>query len=109
LQHEGRSPAAKVNIVFISDAEIKKINKKFHHSDTSTDVLAFDLGDELDIVISTDTAVKNAKIFHTSTKYELCLYAIHGLLHFLGYDDKTEKQRSVMHKRAEKILTHVYS
>ncbi|MDD5236097.1 MAG: rRNA maturation RNase YbeY [Candidatus Omnitrophica bacterium] len=108
MRCEGKLAAAKVNVVFVSDAEIRKLNKKFHHSASFTDVLAFDLGEELEIVVSADTAQKNARAFGTSSKYELLLYVIHGLLHFLGFDDKTEKQRIAMQKRAEKILNHVY-
>ncbi|MCM8779954.1 MAG: rRNA maturation RNase YbeY [Candidatus Omnitrophica bacterium] len=106
---EGKSDFAPVNVIFVSDAEIRNLNKKFHHSDAYTDVLAFDLGGVKDIVISADAARKNARIFKTSVQYELLLYAVHGMLHFLGYDDKTEKQRKAMQIRAQNILKDVYS
>ena len=57
-----------------------------------------------DIVISTDRAISNAKIFKTSPLYELYLYVVHGVLHILGYDDKTKKDRLLMRKREESLL-----
>lgn len=108
MRCEGRALSAQVNVVFVSDAKIKALNKKFHKKDSYTDVLAFDLGDELDIVVSTDAAARNSRIFGTTKQYELRLYVVHGLLHFLGYDDKTRKQKTRMQKRAERILSHVH-
>ena len=107
MEYEGKSPASRVNVVFVSGARIRALNKKFHNKDASTDVLAFDLGEAWDIVVSVDAARAQAKIFHTSVKYELLLYTVHGLLHFLGYNDRTEKQRMTMQKHAERILTYV--
>jgi probable rRNA maturation factor len=76
-----------------------------------TDVLAFDLSAPgavrvllADIIISADTAARNAKIFHTTPLYELYLYVVHGVLHLLGYDDKTKAQRKLMHKKAIKYV-----
>jgi len=108
LACEGKSLAAKVNVIFVNDAKIKDLNKRFHHRDTYTDVLAFDLGADKDIVISVDTARKNSRLFKTSVQYELDLYVIHGILHFLGHNDKTEKQRRAMQNRAERILKYVH-
>lgn len=78
---------------------------------SSTDVIAFNLTDTkdlknvfADIVVSTDTAIRNTKIFKTTLFYELCLYVIHGLLHILGYNDKLKKQRQIMEKRQKEIL-----
>jgi probable rRNA maturation factor len=71
-------------------------------------VLAFDMAGrdsnkiEADIIISSDTAIRNAKIFKTRTAYELNLYVIHGLLHILGYDDRTLKQRKILQKKEDK-------
>jgi len=57
-----------------------------------------------DIVVSTDAAIQNAKSFKTTPFYELNLYVIHGILHLLGYDDKTAKGRKIMQNKANNIL-----
>jgi len=76
--------------------------------------LSFDLrerpgrraGTSADVVVSTDTAAANALIFKTSPAYELNLYVIHGILHLLGYDDRSARQRKKMRQRENK---YVYS
>jgi len=60
-----------------------------------------------DIVISTDTAIRNAQTFKTTPVYELYLYIIHGLLHILGYKDKSKKEKLIIHKREESLLKQI--
>lgn len=77
--------------------------------DSPTDVIAFDLStarDEIsaDLAISTDTAIRNARIFKTSAAYEVYLYVIHGILHLLGFRDSTERQRKLMEEKANQII-----
>ena len=80
-------------------------------SDCPTDVIAFDLSaakdDEIsaDLAISTDTAVRNARIFKTHATYEVYLYVIHGILHILGYDDSGAKEKKAMERKTNYILT----
>ena len=81
--------------------------------DDYTDVIAFDNSPENkelllgDIAVSVDMAMRNAKIFKTSYPYEICLYAIHGVLHLLGYDDKTDRERKIMHDKVSQILSNI--
>ena len=91
---------------FVKDCEIKKLNIRYLKNKAPTDVLAFNTADKgdkevlfADVVISVDTALRNADIFKTSPKYELNLYAIHGLLHLLGYNDNSKAKRKIMHKK----------
>jgi probable rRNA maturation factor len=90
-------------ISFVNDRFIKKLNSKYLSENRPTDVLAF-AGACADIIISADTAARNAKIYKTHPQYELCLYAVHGILHLLGYEDRTRRQRDRMQKKAESIL-----
>ena len=83
-----------LTVCFVTDRKIKELNRRFLGKDEPTDVLAFDMQEDnnaknisADIVISTDTALRNAGVFRTSVSKELNLYLIHGLLHLLGYDD----------------------
>lgn len=109
LSLEGVKKSVNLNVLFCSDKEIKELNLLYRGRLTSTDVLSFEnFSDErlivADIAISTDTAIRNAKIYKTSPVYEVYLYVIHGLLHLLDYDDKTAKERDRMQQRAESIL-----
>ncbi len=101
-----------VNITFITDSMIKRLNSRFHRRNCPTDVLAFDLSrnkKELiaDIYISADTAVKNAKVFLTSPGYELYLYVIHGMLHIAGYDDHEPGDIKAMREKEKLFLNYI--
>ena len=78
----------RINLVLMSDREIKKLNRKFRKKDKATDVLAFPMREEGilgDIAISVETAKRNAKCFGISYKQELKRLVVHGVLHLLGY------------------------
>ena len=99
-----------ITILFVDNRQIREFNLMYRGRDCATDVISFD--DSInrkeilaDIVISTDTAISNAKIFKTAPLYELHLYVIHGILHLVGYDDRTQKQRKIMQDKATHILT----
>lgn len=97
-----------INICFVDNALIKKCNARFLKKNSSTDVLAFDLGGKetilADIMISTDSAVKQAPVFKTSAPYELLLYVAHGILHILGYRDSTKNQIKLMRKKEREYV-----
>lgn len=103
LRGEKINKSGWLNICFVNNRMIKNHNKKFHKTSGSTDVLAFDSGSKqsilADIMISTDTAVKQAHDFKTSSEYELSLYVAHGILHILGYNDQTAAQIKLMRKK----------
>lgn len=61
-----------------------------------------------EIVISTDTAIKNAKVYHTTPQREILLYVVHGILHLLGYDDHRNCDIRKM-RRQEQILMNFLS
>jgi probable rRNA maturation factor len=78
-----------INLVFIGDEEIRKLNHQYRKKDKATDVLAFPMGEDGilgDIAISTETAKRNAKRFGVIYKEELKRLVIHGVLHVIGYD-----------------------
>jgi probable rRNA maturation factor len=98
-----------INICFIDDKKIRKLNKKYLKEDYPTDVLSFDISRDkneifAEILISTDAAIRNGRLFCTSTAYELYLYIIHGVLHLLGYDDRNARQRRRMRKKEKELL-----
>jgi len=84
---------AEFSIVLVSDAQIKRLNKLYRNKDKPTDVLSFPIGEKVngwlilgDIVISVDTAKKQAQELGYSLEEELKRLLVHGLVHLLGYD-----------------------
>lgn len=90
-----------VCILFVNDAGIRRLNKKYRKRDRATDVLTFETGD---IVISAETAGRNAKRFGSTIEDELKLCMIHGILHLSGYDDTSCTGRKKMRVIEERIL-----
>jgi len=99
-----KSSNTKLEIVFLSDNVIKPLNKRYKGANCATDVLSFDLGSCGQILISSDMALRNSRVFNTPLEKELVLYVIHGILHLLGYDDEKPKDRSRMFRKQDSIL-----
>ena len=99
-----------INYIFCNDSYLNKINQEFLNHDTFTDIISFDytLGKEVggDIFISTERVLENAEKFNEVFENELYRVMIHGILHFMGYKDKTKKEKTLMRtKEDEKIFT----
>ncbi len=84
---------AELSIVLVSDAQIRRLNKLYRNKDKPTDVLSFSIGEKVngwlilgDIVISVDTAKRQAQELGYSLEEELKRLLVHGLVHLLGYD-----------------------
>lgn len=113
LKKEKKS--SEITVCIVDNRRIKRLNQKYHNSNQPTDVITFDLSRDnkedifTDIIISAEMALSNAKFYKTSPFYELYLYAAHGILHLLGYNDKTKEQRKIMDKKAKYILNRVLS
>lgn len=78
-----------VDVNMVNDAKIQELNKKFRKKDKPTDVLAFTYGGSGilgDVIISRDTARKNARNFGIAYREEIKRLVIHGVLHVLGYE-----------------------
>jgi probable rRNA maturation factor len=107
LRAEHASTQTSLSIYITTDTEIHKLNRAFHATDSATDVLAFPSAtpDYLgDIVISYDTAKRQAHDAGWRIADELDLLAVHGILHLLGYDDLTPRKRVKMWRRQSEIL-----
>jgi len=101
---------AEINYIFCDDSYLNKINQEFLNHDTFTDIISFDytLGKEVggDIFISIERVLENAEKFNEVFENELYRVMIHGILHFMGYKDKTKKEKTLMRtKEDEKIFT----
>lgn len=88
-----------LNFIFCSDAYLHQINLEYLNHDTYTDIITFPYSDssvEGDIYISIDRIKENADKFKVSFENELNRVIIHGVLHLLGYKDKSNKEKEQM-------------
>ena len=93
-----------IYVPLVSDRRMAALHKEFCGIQGATDVLTFQHGE---IVISADTALAQARIFHTSVTSEIQLYLLHGLLHLAGFDDMTPSKRRQMHQLQKKLMTTI--
>ncbi len=99
-----------VNLAFCSNDLIKKLNAKYLKKNIPTDVIAFFLADKYpddllgEVIVSVEKVVENTKLYRTSFKRELFLCITHGILHLLGYRDKSLRERRKMQKKEEEVL-----
>ena len=97
-----------VNYIFCDDDYLLDINQKYLNHDTYTDVIGFDytIGKTLsgDIYISTERVTENAQMFNQVEADEMRRVIIHGLLHFMGYKDKTNTEASMMKSKEDEAL-----
>lgn len=107
----GSRPYASLTIAIVDDREISHLHGQFMADPTPTDVLTFDLRDKPDtdvidgeIIVSAETAERQARSFRTNPGQELLRYAIHGTLHLIGFDDRTPAQRQRMRRQENRIL-----
>ncbi len=93
-----------LNYIFCSDEYLHKINVDYLDHDTLTDIITFDNSDEKqiiegDIFISVDRVSENANQFNVSFFSELNRVLAHGLLHLIGYKDKTDSDKKLMREK----------
>jgi probable rRNA maturation factor len=99
-----------ISVAVVSDETMRRVNREFHDCDEPTDVLAFDLGAagrdgfRAEVIVSLDTARREAAAHGVETAAELLLYVVHGVLHLRGYDDHSLADARRMHARALSIL-----
>jgi probable rRNA maturation factor len=93
-----------IGVVLVSDRRMADLHQRFLSESGPTDVITFQHGE---IVISAETAYRQARAFRTSLEHELCLYIAHGLLHLRGYDDKTPAGAAEMKRTQEKLVAKI--
>ncbi len=97
-----------INIIFCDDDYLLKINQDFLKHDTYTDIISFDnaVGNQLngDIFISVERVAENAKIYEVQFAKEIKRVMIHGILHFCGYKDKSQKEEEIMREKEDEKL-----
>ena len=120
LRYEGFENKCEISLSFVSNEEIRHINKQFRGIDRETDVLSFpqltfEEGEEADvnengeivlgdIIISIDRAKEQAEEYGHSLKRELAFLAVHSMLHLMGYDHMEKDEEEDMFRRQKEIL-----
>ena len=108
IEDKGRELESLV-YVFCQDSYLLTINQDYLKHKTLTDIITFDYSEgkqvEGEIYISLERVKENASKFEKSFEEELHRVMIHGVLHLLGYKDKTRAQKSVMRKKEEACLS----
>jgi probable rRNA maturation factor len=91
----------KVVVALVDDETIARLHRQFLDVEGPTDVLSFPHGE---IVVSGDTARREARARGVDPVAELVLYVVHGALHLAGFDDKRPKDRARMRAEERKVL-----
>ncbi|MBC7849580.1 MAG: rRNA maturation RNase YbeY [Chitinophagaceae bacterium] len=99
-----------LRVIFCSDNYLLDINRKFLGHDHYTDIITFDLSDptgtlDAEMYISVDRVRDNAQQLGTSFKLEIHRVVFHGVLHLLGYKDKTRKDEKVIRQAEDELLS----
>lgn len=113
---------AEVDVTIVDDEEIHELNREYRGMDKPTDVLSFALDEDSedsdepellgapeehlygDIIISAETALRQAEEYGHGLERELTYLAVHGMFHLLGYDHMTEAEKAVMRAKEEEAL-----
>src|SRR5690606_38399718 len=100
--------------IFCSDPFLLDLNQRFLQHDELTDIISFDLGDQPDklsaeIYISIDRVKENAQSLGIPYEKELHRVLFHGLLHLLGYKDKSPEDKQRMRKAEDQWLKDYYN
>lgn len=119
LTTENFNRNTEVSVSFVDNKEIRNLNRIYRDKDKSTDVLSFPLGENGeydvnaetgyvmlgDVVISLETAVKQAEMFGHSLEREVGFLTVHSMLHLLGYDHETSSlDERIMREKEEAVL-----
>ena len=106
-----------MSLLFVNDQEMSRIHKKYLNDSSPTDVLAFPpakgnsrtpqrpfLGE---VVVSVDAAKRMGPYYGNLWQDELLLYICHGILHLMGYRDKTARDHKIMFAKQNQILARI--
>lgn len=103
-----------LSVALVDDATMIQVHKTFLRQARPTDVLSFPLEHDSrgrvlsgEIIICLPQARRRAKELGTRVRDELLLYAIHGMLHLSGFDDRTQREFERMHRTEDRILSRL--
>ena len=105
-----------IGVTLVDDGYILKLNSQYREKNMPTDVLSFLLSDESggnenivllgDVVISAETAQRQAQEYNHSFEREVVYLLTHGIYHILGYTHDDEESKEAMRVKEEKIMAN---
>lgn len=109
------APDGELSILIVGDQEIAELNKTYLHRSGPTNVIAFPMQEGLfghinpnllgDVVISVDTAAREARDAGITTESRFDQLLVHGILHLFGFDhEKTSEEAKRMAEKAQELL-----
>ncbi|HOT21224.1 MAG TPA: rRNA maturation RNase YbeY, partial [Sedimentibacter sp.] len=111
LAEEGLHGDFEVSVSFVTNEEIKELNREYRNVDSETDVLSFPMDEVFDgvtilgdIVISTQKIIEQANDFNHSLEREMCYLTVHSMLHLLGYDHMNKEEKNKMRAKEKEIM-----
>jgi probable rRNA maturation factor len=126
LTAENVPPNVEISLVLTGQERIQELNREYRGKDSPTDVLSFSMSEQKEeeeptafigppdglvhlgeIIISYPQAVKQAGEHNHSTKKEMAILIVHGVLHILGYDHEKPEMEPAMIAREKAILTDI--
>jgi len=111
LRTEGEEGNFEVSVSFVTNEEIRELNREYRNVDSETDVLSFPMDDEFDgkiilgdIVISTKRIIEQANDFGHSLEREMIYLTVHSMLHLLGYDHMIGEEKDEMRSKEKDVM-----
>ena len=109
-----KSQLSELSVAFVGDAEMSRLHEAYLGIAGPTDVLTFPLEQDKrgrditgEVVVCVPEARRQAVLTGNSAREEVLLYALHGMLHLSGFDDKTPEGFRKMHRKEDEILQHL--
>lgn len=113
LETERAAGDFEVSVSFVTNEEIKELNRMYRNVDSETDVLSFPMDDEEDpdgvimlgdIILSTEKIIEQAGEFGHSLEREMIYLTVHSMLHLLGYDHMEEEEKEEMRAMEKEVM-----
>lgn len=102
-----------VSVSFVTNEEIRELNRLYRNVDQETDVLSFPMDDDEDcegvimlgdVILSTEKIIEQAADFGHSLEREMIYLTVHSMLHLLGYDHMEEDEKEEMRSREKEVM-----
>lgn len=106
-----KTPLREMSLALVGDRRMADLHRQFMNIPGPTDVLTFELDHDGrgrvtagEVVVCVPYALRHARRAGVRPRDELLLYALHGMLHLCGFDDRTTRDFAKMHRREDEIL-----
>ncbi len=102
-----------VSVSFVTNEEIRELNRVYRNVDQETDVLSFPMDDDEDcegvimlgdVILSTEKIIEQAAEFGHSLEREMIYLTVHSMLHLLGYDHMEDDEKEEMRSREKEVM-----